>query len=271
MSSGSPIKDVAPSMMVEEDQRARFNLFSHLIATTPTNLDEAKRRLVQYKNFTDTQFRNLKEQFKALLERASSIPGSSPSRPITSDSTLEERQYFLSTLSTAEEPASKAQWDIITVEFAVDQCNRYRQQIQNITTPNPLGCWVSPLAQGHNAGYTKINLRNTKINGKTVGFQPWLHQLALIGAGRREELYGALKGSGKEVSHLCHNAACFNPNHLVVEPAADNKDRNTCHGHKTVRYRDFVYNPCRHGKGAQRKRCLLPEEEYLDGGYYINS
>jgi hypothetical protein len=33
-----------------------------------------------------------------------------------------------------------------------------------------------------------------------------------------------------DISHLCHNRKCFNPQHLVRETHAKNWDRIHCHG-----------------------------------------
>ncbi|KAK9249849.1 hypothetical protein V1507DRAFT_469462 [Lipomyces tetrasporus] len=41
--------------------------------------------------------------------------------------------------------------------------------------------------------------------------------MALIANGRHDELRATLHGHSYDVSHLCHNRKCFNPEHLVVE------------------------------------------------------
>jgi len=59
---------------------------------------------------------------------------------------------------------------------------------------------------------------------------------------------------------LCHNSKCFNPEHLVVEDAAQNKARNTCKEAIVLTLPDGTsFNPCRHWKAPPYKRCVLPE------------
>lgn len=34
--------------------------------------------------------------------------------------------------------------------------------------------------------------------------------------------------NGKQVSHLCHNPTCINPDHLIVETQSENEARKEC-------------------------------------------
>jgi len=75
---------------------------------------------------------------------------------------------------------------------------------------------------------------------------------AVLFAKRNESLYscplltkGTLAASEIDLSHLCHNGGCFNADHLVLEPATVNLDRNTC---------ESIENCRGHG---EYKNCIL--------------
>ena len=57
-------------------------------------------------------------------------------------------------------------------------------------------------------------------------------------------LYGFPCMTGRDVSHLCHNKACVNVNHLSLETRAINNQRKTCVAEKKcfghVNYRDCI-------------------------------
>lgn len=68
----------------------------------------------------------------------------------------------------------------------------------------------------------------------------YIHHLALLAADRGAELGQVFIGRNpdqvftdrKQVSHLCHNPICFNEEHLIVETASENLERNMCKGWK---------------------------------------
>jgi hypothetical protein len=57
----------------------------------------------------------------------------------------------------------------------------------------------------------------------------YIHHLALLAAGRDEELHKVFEDS-QQVSHRCHRSRCFEAKHLIVESGEDNRDRNECRG-----------------------------------------
>lgn len=69
---------------------------------------------------------------------------------------------------------------------------------------------------------------------------------------------------GEQASHLCHETTCVNPDHIVVEPKAENEARKSCKGLVVVRTtilgRVFWLRPrpCLH-----QPPCLFPVEERL--------
>ncbi|KAK9236995.1 zinc-binding loop region of homing endonuclease-domain-containing protein [Lipomyces kononenkoae] len=139
----------------------------------------------------------------------------------------------------------------ITQEMAQELVHNYRA----ITTD--LGCWMATLKPDQN-GYCRVHLRKLKV-------RPFLHQLALIADNRLAELKKTLRSTSLDISHLCHNSSCFNPEHLLVESRLQNIRRQTCVGHNVILHRDFEFHPCRHG-GI---KCLLPVLR-LEAGHYVN-
>lgn len=141
-----------------------------------------------------------------------------------------------------------------------------------------LGCWTSKLAEDAGKTYAEVNLRNTysRLPGHTktkIGIvKLYLHQVALIGKNDLERLSWCTQANSIfQVSHLCHNPRCFNPNHLVVEESALNKARNICQHHEVIIYGGMRYNPCPHGghHGAN-PRCILPRREIREPGNHFN-
>ncbi|KAI9775019.1 MAG: hypothetical protein M1835_005968 [Candelina submexicana] len=190
---------------------------------------------------------------------------STAARPVTSDSIAGHRLEHELDLTT--HTYGHHIFDVLSQDLARRICADHRRT----GTSTSLGCWQSPSAPGHPNGYVKPNLRNTIINGRKYNIQIWLHQLSLIGAGRHLELKATLKEEGDalgatyQVSHLCHNGACFNPDHLIVELGAENKGRNSCQGHYIIQHLGMTWHPCAHHMGTARRRCLLPERVLGDG------
>lgn len=145
-----------------------------------------------------------------------------------------------------------------------------------------MGCWVDTNAPTHANGYKSINLANThsRVEGHTdkkIGLQKmYMHHLALVGAGRRAELSRCTQANSIfQVSHLCHNGGCYNPDHLVVEESWRNKDRNSCQGHERIDYTglgQMRYHPCSHGgEHNEYRRCVLPVRHITEPGIYGNT
>ena len=88
---------------------------------------------------------------------------------------------------------------------------------------NEQDCWLSTKVASHSTGYVKCKLR-----GAALRQEFYLHQLAVIASGRKDQLQDARHGGVNECSHLCRNPSCFNPAHIWVEPKEINKQRNFC-------------------------------------------
>lgn len=169
------------------------------------------------------------------------------------------------------------QFQLITVDHARNLLMARRTEVTSHTS-----CWIAGNEEAaHDNGYKAVNLQNTysMAQGKTdtkIGIKKmYLHCLALIADSRVEELGWCTQANNRfQVSHLCHNGGCFNPEHLVVEEAALNKARNSCQNHEIIEYSGLGpmrYNPCRHGgeRGAFRK-CILPTRPISESGNYGN-
>ncbi|KAK9236996.1 zinc-binding loop region of homing endonuclease [Lipomyces kononenkoae] len=75
----------------------------------------------------------------------------------------------------------------------------------------------------HHRGYASVHL--------VIGRRSYcicLHQIVLVADDRREELNQTLRSDSHDISHLCHNRKCFNPEHLVVESRLNNRRRQRC-------------------------------------------
>jgi hypothetical protein len=92
-----------------------------------------------------------------------------------------------------------------------------------------------------------------------IGTQPYIHQLAMVASGRRAaQLSLATHNADYEVSHLCSENKCFNPEHVVVESRHLNGLRRTCQCHRIVDVLGNIVNPCRHGDVEHQVKCILP-------------
>ncbi|KAM3502999.1 hypothetical protein MY10362_004480 [Beauveria mimosiformis] len=93
--------------------------------------------------------------------------------------------------------------------------------------------------------YRRFNYRNTRwpVRSSTspdsyvleaAEAQSYYHHLAVVAKREGATLLLVLPGRkdsngiAYEVSHLCHNGQCFNPDHCVVEPQHENHRRNEC-------------------------------------------
>lgn len=76
-----------------------------------------------------------------------------------------------------------------------------------------------------------------------------------------------------EVSHLCHNPACFNPDHIVIEPKLDNASRIGCKNTCLMFKGDHgtILTTCDHRvTTAIRKACIPRVVKFVEGGVYTS-
>lgn len=103
---------------------------------------------------------------------------------------------------------------------------------------NVHGCWLMRHRDdpNHISIYIKLTAESMRLNklrekdskGKIPRLSSQLiHRLACR-AWKTERDLELMFVYGHEVSHLCHQKHCFNPQHLVVERSRDNCSRNIC-------------------------------------------
>jgi hypothetical protein len=264
-------------------QRAGFGNFWGDIRQQLNRQDEEIARLCQQVQNLTQQNDLLNQQLQAALNP---VPPGSANRPRTSDS-IQQQRFDMQAVLDEEFPdlgdtsvTVESIWDLdpawVRSRLNVDRQNAAENELRKWAT---LGCWMGPIDNNHPYGYTKVNLRNTTHPTRQprtmIGCQPFRHQLAVVAAGLGQNL---LRTSGKmatdDVSHLCHNHRCFNPDHVIVESKGMNQRRGTCVGQWIVKFRGSgtIYNPCVHDGEEHRRGCLLPRMELLNGqSYYQNS
>lgn len=102
-------------------------------------------------------------------------------------------------------------------------------------------------------GYVQIKVSGDDPNKKVQlhQFIAWQHPDPV----RREQLREAIKHTTLEISHLCNNKSCANPDHLFAETSARNKERNTCE--VVVKLNEKLYDICRHEPKCVRTKRVL--------------
>ncbi len=137
------------------------------------------------------------------------------------------------------------------VQAAIQRLTNGYSYYYGPATSNSCACLLASKQpnKGPEAGWVKC-----KVGGSKKEY--YIHHLALLNANRKIELQGLLQG--KQVSHLCHQRTCFNPEHLIVEDAEANRDRTRCKNWKWVCCPcgcNHKFNPCTHSP-----QCILPKD-----------
>lgn len=149
--------------------------------------------------------------------------------------------------------------------------------------PSGTGCWMKTAVGSAGDLYDSVNWRNTVRpnpngtnglpGGQKIGYPVKLHHLAVVAAGRGQDLLAVAKvspgGYRYEVSHLCNNAKCFNPDHIRVETKLANDARKACAKSSQLLLDGSVMNPCTHDQEFGWK-CVMPIYEGSASGpaYY---
>lgn len=168
--------------------QARQSLYRRLIDTNFGPGESWKTRLTRYKDTCEVQFTQMQATITnlrttviaGLQNQINQLQNPNPAqRPQTSDTVIGLRDTFLLDQSTSAYIDRQHQYSRITVQMARDTLNRQGY------TRNNIGCRLSINAPHREEnGYVKLNLRNTP----GYGFQIFIHMLALIAAGRKDEL-----------------------------------------------------------------------------------
>lgn len=146
------------------------------------------------------------------------------------------------------------------IEAALDRIRNGYTPYYGPATTNSLSCVLAaktPNKSPKKKLATEENIAQGWVKCKVGGQRTeyYVHHLALIAAGRKEELLK--KSKDDHVSHLCHQRTCFNAAHLVVESSKKNRDRNKCIGWTYINCPcpcNHKFNPCNH-----IPQCILPK------------
>lgn len=115
---------------------------------------------------------------------------------------------------------------------------------------NSIGCKIACKAKNKGKkGRVKCSITGSKN-------EYYINLLALIADDRKDDI-SKIEEDGFQASHLCHQSACFNSSHLVVESKESNLERNKC-----INWTWLVcpcgcshqFNPCNH-----TPQCILPK------------
>jgi len=136
-----------------------------------------------------------------------------------------------------------------------DAISRIKKGYQNYYGPaktNSIGCFLAQKTpnKGKDSGWIKC-----KVGGRKTEY--YIHHLSLLTSDRGNELKGVK--DGQQVSHLCHERTCFNPDHLTVEDAVKNRARNKCISWTWITCPcgcGHEFNPCPHSPS-----CILPRQK----------
>ena len=135
------------------------------------------------------------------------------------------------------------------VQSALERLEKGHKKSFGPCQTNSIGCKLCQKSRNKGGtGWVKCKVVKSKSKKEF-----YIHHLALIAAGR----VGELKGSPYQVSHLCHQPTCFNPEHLVVETREENLARNRCIGWTWLTCPcpcGVKFNPCTH-----IPKCILPQ------------
>lgn len=104
----------------------------------------------------------------------------------------------------------------------------------NSMIEGPHDCWTCKLG-GFLQPYSKLCLKFSETGVKKTVRS---HRLMYMLFNNRFDIK-----TKEQVSHLCHNCRCVNPQHLSLEPDHINKDRQICRGVVPLRCRSHHPHP----------------------------
>ena len=265
------------------DIRDRLNGLEMQVSILDRQNTQLKYEKQVLQNELQTAKANLQAAEKALGNALKQSPASSASRPRTSDSVNELRfdmQHMMDMeFACLHETSTTIEsiWDL-DPGWVRSKLSGDRELATEQENPrwHELGCWMRRVDTTHQYGYTKVNLRNTFRPGTSqkIDCQPFRHQLAVVASGLGQNLLCTSAPNGTdEVSHLCHNHRCFNPDHVLVESKDMNRKRWACVGAWVIKCDadGTIYHPCCHGEEEHRRRCILPRIELEPHKYYQNT
>jgi hypothetical protein len=121
------------------------------------------------------------------------------------------------------------------------------------STDNSIGCWLFNGSRNTD-GYGQIFIKkNSDVNqtGRSAQTAVLIHKVSWMAAN------GQNPPARHQISHLCDNRTCFNPDHLCAELAIVNNSRKGCPGEIACSvHHHVIVNLCPHSP-----RCIRPERD----------
>nr|BAE96720.1 putative homing endonuclease [Cordyceps javanica] len=205
--------------------------------------EAAERQLVAECSNLSSEVLSLRSQLSRVT-----LPPNTEGRPAPSAATTQRQADGLQRVRMEAERfeldgSSSSLWQL-QPSWALEKLEAARSRDGNL--PNPLSCWF-PKTNPLDSTYRKMNFRNSRwpIRSSTSPDSPYVlipaevqvyyHHMAVVAKREGNTLLLVFPGRhdsngyAYEVSHLCHNRQCFNPDHCVVEPRHENHRRNECH------------------------------------------
>lgn len=150
----------------------------------------------------------------------------------------------------------------VVVGMTDSEHSQLMRKIVAAATQNELECKLISSVTGvfsRNAkGYIQLRVKgNTKAQLHQV--VTWNHP----DADMRGQFRHAIEHGSEEISHLCNNKACVNPNHFFPEDSATNKSRNYCEC--VIFIDDKMHKCCRH-----EPKCVITKK-VLERALRINT
>ncbi len=168
----------------------------------------------------------------------------------------------------------------VAARLSGDQVTSTWEWLEDKLDKKHWGCWNSPTGlagsrlNNSSSGYPQVSVkesvdasdmlttrgvRKRQFKDSKPGVRVLCHHLALVASNR------PLPTRGEDVSHLCHNRLCCNPDHLIVELHGLNMKRQNCLC--TVLYQCPHPSACDEGEiheiliCTSKPPCIFPDNE----------
>ena len=140
----------------------------------------------------------------------------------------------------------------LSQDHIIQSIDRLRLGYRNYFEPmssNDTNCFIVNKATNRKDGYVKC-----KVKGSDRKEYYAHHLILLLIPDKRKDLK-KVYNSNYQVSYLCHNKRCINPDHLMIETITMNQKRNACNGQKSMHC-----NHCNHkvSRCTHHPPCILP-------------
>lgn len=143
--------------------------------------------------------------------------------------TTSHEELKTTTSAPQEQPVKRlASIQILSSSGAVNQLtdseasNLWTRVVRDKRVKGKAGCWIHP-NKPNTKGYVQVAL--------SIDKKVYTHHLAMRMTKGKDSIP---KDRSRNISHLCMNSSCCNPDHIVVESAEENHARKNCSVKKIV-------------------------------------